>query len=540
MGWLEIDNVSKMYKRRGTLLGGRDIEDDETVDEIDERDRDENRPLDDSGPDESRESWALRDVSLRIDPGDAVAVLGLGGSGKTTLIRLLAGLTLPTSGEVRGSGLIVPLNFLRTPFLTGSTGRQNLAMLESLLGMAKGRILDRAAEIAVFAGLERQLDQRVSEYSSSMYARLALAAGLFSEPGILLLDDAIGGSDRPFRAAITTKLEELVRQGATLVYASPTGSGLATTLCRRAVWLLDGRVIADGPASEILPRFEAVSTGEGKEFAEVQLAGTGNGDVVRNCGSEQTALVPRKVRLVPQESWITEVSNLEARWQRLLNRERATALQTQEPTTKFFRAELGSRATLTDIRVIDGEGRQVSHIPPGEPVNVEIEIHVAQENTEIGVRVEVDTRGALLFASDLPVPLCAKVPGNYLLSFPLEAWLTHQELEDVRPYKIRARTFFRGLAEAWQDMNIGTTQLHVSGGLRERFLLGDAADEIAPTAPLPIWLPTAGPSPSPELLQRKPLLRPVLNWRVYRLEETPDHESEPNGSKGDAESMDAL
>ena len=255
MGWVEINDLSKMYRRGRTSWFAKveEMDDDDDDDDVGERpERKEETDL--TGP---KEVWALRDINLRINAGEAVAVVGLGGSGKTTLVSILAGITLPTTGEIRGKGAVVPLNFLRTPFLGDATGRQNLGMLESLLGMAKGRILDKAEEIAIFAGMERQLDQKVGRYSTSMYAKLALTAGLFCDPGILLVDDGVSGGDPPFRAKVAAKLEEVVNQGATLIYATQTASDLAS-LCRRFVWLSEGRIIADEPASVLLPKYEAV------------------------------------------------------------------------------------------------------------------------------------------------------------------------------------------------------------------------------------------------------------------------------------------
>ena len=179
---------------------------------------------------------------------------------------------MPTFGEVRGKGLRVPLSYLRSPILGNASGRKNLALIESLLGMKRGRILGKLNEIAAFAGMERYLDQRVSQYSSSMYGKLSLAAGLFCEPDVLLVDERIGGGDAPFRARVEEKLAQIVQGGATLVYASQTSAGMTSVLCRRAVWLAHGKVVAQGDANVVLPRYEAMSSEEDDEPGDGQTA----------------------------------------------------------------------------------------------------------------------------------------------------------------------------------------------------------------------------------------------------------------------------
>lgn len=529
MGWIEIDNLSKCYVRKGKLAFiSRVDSDDDDEDDFDRSTADAESESEEceraqKDGDAAREVWALRDINLRINEGEAVAVVGLGGSGKTTLMRILAGLTVPTSGEVRGKGLRVPLSFLRSPILSSATGRQNLAVLESLFGMSKGRILDRANEIAAFAEMEREIDQVVSQYSSSMYGRLALAAGLFCDPGILLVDDRIVGGDAPFRAKAVAKLGELVSQGTTLIYAGHTPKGLPRNIFQRAVWLSNGRIVADGKADVVLPRYEACAF-DPDDLPDMQAAiETAGLESIELSGTEEKALSRRDVRLVSQQRWHAKVKTLEARWGYVLERHRASRpLDRRNVRPSFYRAELSSLGKVADIRIVDNDGRRINAILPGEAVQVEIEVEVSTAKTEIGLRLEVDTRDTLLFVSDLPMPFCADEPGRYLFSFPFEAWLTQQEMEAVVLYKIRARTFFRRPSGAWEDMNVAAAGLNVRGSLRERFML---TREAALSEPVPTWLDEAAKKPSTEYLERKPLLRPRLDWQIHFLKDATGDEA---------------
>lgn len=540
MGWIEIDNLSKLYVRKGKWALISQVDSDDDDDDDDDFDRstadadkepdERERPPAQEGGDAGREVWALRDINLRINEGEAVAVVGFTGSGKTTLMRILAGLSLPTYGEVRGKGLRVPLSFLRSPILGSATGRQNLEVLESLFGMPRGRILDRANEIAAFAGMQREIDQKVSQYSSSMYGKLALAAGLFCDPGILLVEDRIAGGDAPFRAKVLAKLDELVGQGTTLIYAGQSPKGLPSGFFRRAVWLVDGRVVADGQANVVLPRYEAMCATDPSELADMQASLEASDldaseSLPVSGGTEVRALPRRNVRLVRQQDWHDKVDAFEARWERVLERRRAAPNSDRYLAPGLFRAELSSLAKVTGICVVDSEGHLVSDIPPGEALQVEVEVEVVEAKTEIGMRVELDTRKTLLFASDLSVPFRADEPGRYLLTFPLEAWLTQQEVEDVVLYKIRARTFFRKPGGGWEDMNVATARLFVRGSLRQRFLLTGTADQAA-SEPIPVWLDAVTPRSSPDARTRQAMLRPKLGWQIYRLEDAVDDETQ--------------
>src|SRR4029079_17217798 len=246
------------------------------------------------------------------------------------------------------------------------------------------------------------------------------------------------------------------------------------------VWLSEGRIIADEPASVLLPKYEAVcgwqkedqSSGEGEEdgLAKEVIQEDHLGTIhVSSDTFGQATSSERTFRVVRQSAWHRKVNNLEKRLQRFVERCRTTSAELTQESATFFRAELDTLARLTDVRVVHSGSRPVFLPNANEPVRVEVEVDVLQPNIEIALRVELDAKGTLLLASDLPLLFCATSPGRYVLSFPLQEWLTRQEVDTVVDYKVVARMFFRKPANGWEDMDLGTVRICDNG--KERVLL---------------------------------------------------------------------
>ncbi len=549
MGWLEIEDLSKLYVRSGnlgSLIDQDDPDDDDVDDSTQERDQDSQEldaPLAQDGDHAEREVWALRDINLRIDEGEAVAVVGHTGSGKTTLLRILAGLTLPTSGEVRGSGLVLPLSYTRSPIAGNKTGRQNLLFLEALLGMPKGRLGQRMDEIAAFAGMGGCLDQKVCRYSRSMYSRLSLAAGLLCEPDILLVDESIGGGDPPFRIKVLQKLEELVKQRTTLIFAAQRGGGLVEELCRRAIWLSGGRIVADGPARLVLARYADASDQDYNLAQEMMLDFSKSLKAGVEHSAEQSAGIggnpsplSQQLRLV--DSWAIKHRLAQTRWAKLVSNRRASNRRERKPRRGgYLRAGRSNLATLSDIRLLDQESRQVSAILPGEPVRIEIEVEAGTEEAEIGLRFEIEARQTIIMSSELLVPFRTPRAGRYLMTFNFEGYLTTQEVERVL-YKFCARMFFRRPGGEWEDMTVATARLYVRGDRRQQAEVAfqSNGEATALVDPVPKWLDGVELNQPSELLDRKPMLRPALDWRIYLIEE--QEPSSHEGPQAQSSSMD--
>ncbi len=191
------------------------------------------------------EFWALQDVSLDLRPGDFTAVIGLNGSGKTTLLRVMAGVFPPDGGEVTVRGRVGALIALGVGFHPHMTGRENVYLNGSILGMSRAEIDDNFPRIAEFANLETFMDAPVATYSSGMLVRLGFAVAMSSDPDILLMDEVMAVSDILFRNRAYRRLKEVTENGGAIVYVTHDVNQIRTA-CNRLVWIHQGRVAFDG------------------------------------------------------------------------------------------------------------------------------------------------------------------------------------------------------------------------------------------------------------------------------------------------------
>ena len=205
--------------------------------------------------------WALRDVSLGVDPGEAVGLIGRNGSGKTTLLRLIAGIIKPTSGRVEVGGRVGSLLELGAGFHPEFTGRENVYLNGAILGLKRRDIRERMDEIVSFAELERFIDLPVRTYSSGMVMRLGFAVAAHLEADLLLLDEVFAVGDEEFQRKCFGKIYEFKQRGGTIVFVSHDASAVQR-LCERAVLLREGHVEFDGPAREAISRYHRLLADE--------------------------------------------------------------------------------------------------------------------------------------------------------------------------------------------------------------------------------------------------------------------------------------
>jgi lipopolysaccharide transport system ATP-binding protein len=204
-----------------------------------------------------RRHWALHNVSFDLYRGDALGVVGRNGVGKSTLLRLLAGVMLPDKGTLVRRVDRVTLLTLRLGFLEYLSGRENIVLGGLFLGLSRREIQARAASIIAFAELGEAIDAPVVTYSSGMKARLGLALALQAEPDVLLVDEVTGVGDHSFRKKSFAAMQERIRaRSSTVVFVSHNASHVRR-LCNRAVWIEDGVTRLEGEAHAVIDAYEA-------------------------------------------------------------------------------------------------------------------------------------------------------------------------------------------------------------------------------------------------------------------------------------------
>lgn len=208
-----------------------------------------------------REFWALKDVSFEIKKGDAVGIVGRNGSGKSTLLQLICGTLSPTQGLVETNGRIAALLELGSGFNPEFTGRENVYLSGSILGIDKDRLDERFADIVKFADIGDHLDQPVKTYSSGMFVRLAFAVQMHLEPEILIIDEALSVGDQFFQARCYAAIRSMMDNGTTVLFVSHSAATVKA-LCPRAVLLSHGELVVDGPASQVLDRYFVLGSQE--------------------------------------------------------------------------------------------------------------------------------------------------------------------------------------------------------------------------------------------------------------------------------------
>jgi ABC-type polysaccharide/polyol phosphate transport system ATPase subunit len=198
--------------------------------------------------------WALRDASLRVDPGEAVGLVGRNGSGKTTLLKLVAGIIKPTSGTVEVGGRVGSLLELGAGFHPDFTGRENVYLNGSLLGLSRRVVREHLDEIVAFAGIDEFLDLPVRTYSSGMAMRLGFAVAAHLDVDVLLLDEVFAVGDEEFQRKCFGKIFEFKQRGGTIVFVSHDASAVER-LCERTVLLRGGHVEFDGSTHDAILRY---------------------------------------------------------------------------------------------------------------------------------------------------------------------------------------------------------------------------------------------------------------------------------------------
>ncbi|HUQ72892.1 MAG TPA: ABC transporter ATP-binding protein [Planctomycetaceae bacterium] len=208
------------------------------------------------------EFWALRDVSLQINAGDVIGLLGRNGAGKSTLLKLISWIMAPTTGRVGVRGRVGCLLEVGTGFHHELTGRENIFLNGAILGMGRREIRWKFDQIVDFAEVEAFLDTAVKHYSSGMFVRLAFAVAAMLDPEILIVDEVLSVGDAAFQKKCHGVMQDAVRRGCTCLMVSHNLPSIVN-LCRRAILLQSGRVVADGPPQDVVQQYLSTVRGIG-------------------------------------------------------------------------------------------------------------------------------------------------------------------------------------------------------------------------------------------------------------------------------------
>jgi ABC-type polysaccharide/polyol phosphate transport system ATPase subunit len=198
--------------------------------------------------------WALKDVTLTINEGETVGLIGENGSGKSTLLQLLAGIMIPDEGKLEIAGKVAPLIELGAGFNPELTGRENIYLSGSILGLKREEINRKLEDIIRFSGLERFVDQPIKNYSSGMYMRLAFSVAIHVDPDILLVDEILAVGDWPFQQQCFKRIRAFKDRGKTIVLVSHD-LNIIENLCDRAFLLHQGKLMDKGEPHKVITRY---------------------------------------------------------------------------------------------------------------------------------------------------------------------------------------------------------------------------------------------------------------------------------------------
>ena len=241
---MEVDRVSKEY-RLGTIGGGTLRGDLQSWYARLRGREDPNRKIGASQGSAGTYFLALKDVSFRVDRGDALGIVGRNGAGKSTVLKLISRITAPTRGEIRIRGRVASLLEIGTGFHPELTGRENIFLNGAIQGMSRAETARKLDEIIEFSEIERFIDTPVKRYSSGMYVKLAFAVAAHLDPDILICDEVLAVGDLAFQQKCLNKMSEVASGGCAVLYVSHNMRTIAQ-LCGRAVYLDHGHLLYDG------------------------------------------------------------------------------------------------------------------------------------------------------------------------------------------------------------------------------------------------------------------------------------------------------
>jgi lipopolysaccharide transport system ATP-binding protein len=397
------------------------------------------------------EFWAVTDVSFSVGKGETVGIIGRNGSGKSTLLQMICGTLNPTHGHVEVNGRVAALLELGAGFNPEFTGRENIFMNGTLLGLSRSEIEARYDEIVAFADVGMFIDQPVKMYSSGMYVRVAFAIAASMDPSILIVDEALAVGDLAFQAKCMMRLRELMDRGTTVLFVSHDMSSVRN-ICSKVLWLKEGKAVAYGDPKTVVEAY----------------VGEMNLEINRISGAHDTKASDGLAAAPPP-----------------------TAIFTHEPIpfldghTRYG----DGRATILDVILTDGKGQPTELLELHEPFSVRVIVRVNAdiESPAVGFSLR-DFKGNKVLGAlnsnfpDVEIPpfkaggiYCIDMAGSntltqggYTINIGIENIVernkVHQYLDVLENCRVfqstfgsHARNIFPGMV--WQDVEFGINEI---------------------------------------------------------------------------------
>lgn len=414
---IRVENVSKMYRlfdSRGDRL---------------------KEALNPFGKRYHRPFWALRDIDLEVPRGQTVGILGMNGSGKSTLLQIIAGVLSPTTGRVVMEGRLAALLELGAGFNQDLSGRENVIMNSTIMGLSRREIDSRLAEIEAFADIGDFFDQPVKTYSSGMFVRVAFSAAIHVDPEVLIVDEALSVGDARFQEKSYRKFASFKEAGKTIIYVTHDRSSVLQ-LCDFAVLLHKGELVETGEPRRIVNMYSEILYGGLRSAPTKTGRAAAGGGEIRRVGSEATTEQPPAHAAAPQpkmnaaEPQATAADRSErmlehpavAEWLRRLVPDDNAA---RNPIYNKDEHSWGDgRAHIVDFLTVSGDRINPPSIESGEELDILVKV---------------------AFDEDLPTPLVGigfRTPKGVLAYATHNGWLSDEPVTpatagEVRVYRFR-------------------------------------------------------------------------------------------------------
>ncbi len=220
------------------------------------------------------EFWALKDINFEVNKGEVIGIIGKNGAGKSTLLKILSRITQPTNGKIEINGRVASLLEVGTGFHPELTGRENIYLNGTVLGMSRQEVKNKFEEIVEFSGVRKFIDTPVKHYSSGMYVRLAFAVAAHLEPEILIIDEVLAVGDADFQKKCLGKMKEVAGEGRTVLFVSHNMNAVLT-LCDRAILLTNGSLEYSGNVNDTI-RHYFNKIDHSNKFSSLKMKGIGS------------------------------------------------------------------------------------------------------------------------------------------------------------------------------------------------------------------------------------------------------------------------